>query len=789
MKIYCSVALFTFVLILLLGTSALAITRTSSQSGNWSATTTWGGNPAPVVGDDVIINGGFTVTVDVSNAACLSIQLGGSVLNAGTGTLSFTSGSQVTISGALNVGPFNSNSTEGRFTMASGGTLICEGLIVGRLGTWTAGTGTVEFTATNTIPNDNTIIFNNLTASGGTTTLPRNVDVNGNLVINTGATLNGGTNILTVGGNWTNNGTFTGNTGTVTFIKNGNATITGAGLNNFNLMKVNLGTSISNTLEVSATHFSAPDPFLTIINGTFKMSGSFAFANTFTVGPIYNIDPTAGLWINNPNVTVNAQAGGVSVRGLLRLSAGTYNVGTSIDHSLNYVTGSSIIIEDGALNIAGQLTRNNATATTSYTQSGGRVTVVEQGSTSATFAGFDLGAVGSVFTMSGGTIVVRNATSAPADFVNASSVTSVTGGTLQIGDASTANAQTIHIQCAHPIGNLFISNATSQATKPTAQLITSGLTVVGNVTIQSGTTLHAGGLNVFLGGDWNNSGTFVSGGNTVTFNGSGAQALTRRGGETFNNLIINNISGTLSLNNSETVNNACSLSQGTIAVGGNTLTLNATVAGGGTFTSTSTVNYNQGSAGQGVLAGNYGNLVFSDFNKTLASAGTIGIAGTFTTGSAVGHAVAGSTIDFSGGSQTIPAFAYINLSLSGSGTKTGSGTLTVGGNLTNNTGIVFSGTTTLNVNGTTHTNGGTLSTATLSVGSGGTLTNNGTMTISTALSGAGTLTQGATGILNLGGTAGVAALNASAAGNTVNYTGATQTVTPTTHHHLTLSGS
>jgi hypothetical protein len=790
MKKYSS-TLSTLALILFIGTFAFAATRTSSQTGNWSASSTWGGNPAPVAGDDVIINGGFTVTVDVSNAVCLSIQLGGSVLNAGSGTLSFNSGTQLTVSGALNVGPFNNSTTPGSLTMASGGTLICEGITVGRLGTWTAGTGTIELTVTNTVPSNNNIDFNNLTISGGTTTLSRNVSVNGNMVINLGGTLDGGANILTVGGDWTNNGTFTGNTGTVTFIKNGNPTITGTGINNFNLMRVNLGTSISNTLEVLSTHFNAPDQFLTIINGTFKISGTFTFANTFIVGPIYNIDPGTGFWINNPNVTVTAQAGGVSVRGVLRLSAGTYNVGTSIDHSLNYVTGSSIIIDGGALNIAGQLTRNNATATTSYTQSGGIVTVVGQGSTDPTFGGFDLGAVGSTFTMSGGTLVIRNATSGPAEFVNASSVATVTGGTLQIGDANTANAQTIRINSLRPIGTLLVSNATSQATKPTAQLITSSLNVVGNITVQSGTKLDANGLNISLGGDWSNSGTFTSGGNTVTFNGTGAQALSGIGGETFNNLTINKASGTLTLNSDATVNNAFSLAAGTIAIGSGTLTLNGAVSGSGALTSaaTGTVDYAQSSGGQNVLALNYGNLLFSDFNKVLASTGTIGIAGTFTPGAAVGHTVTGSTINFNGGSQSVPTFAYNNLTLSGSGTKTGSGTLTVGGNLTNNSGVIFSGTTTLNLNGTTHTNGGTLSTATLSVGSGTALTNNGAITVSTDLNGVGTLTQGGNGILNINGTVGITTLDASASGNTVNYTGVGQTVTPAIYHHLTLSGS
>ncbi len=78
-----------------------------------------------------------------------------------------------------------------------------------------------------------------------------------------------------------------------------------------------------------------------------------------------------------------------------------------------------------------------------------------------------------------------------------------------------------------------------------------------------------------------------------------------------------------------------------------------------------------------------------------------------------------------------------------------------------------------------------------SVSIDGTYQNNATLTMSATFSGTGTLTQGATGILNL--SAGTAisgpTLDATATGNTVNYTGAAQTVYPTTYANLTLSGS
>src|ERR1043165_3692053 len=99
LRIVMKTLLLVFLLMLVLqsGTALVAATRTTSQSGNWSATTTWGGNPAPVAGDDAIVNGGFTVTVDLPNAACLSIQLGGSTLGTGSGTIVFNGGSQLTV--------------------------------------------------------------------------------------------------------------------------------------------------------------------------------------------------------------------------------------------------------------------------------------------------------------------------------------------------------------------------------------------------------------------------------------------------------------------------------------------------------------------------------------------------------------------------------------------------------------------------------------------------------------------------------------------------------------------
>jgi len=142
------------------------------------------------------------------------------------------------------------------------------------------------------------------------------------------------------------------------------------------------------------------------------------------------------------------------------------------------------------------------------------------------------------------------------------------------------------------------------------------------------------------------------------------------------------------------------------------------------------------------------------------------------------------------------------------GTNTIKDTYVIKNNFTNNaatftalTGSAhnFTGTGTLSGSTTTamptatftaaYTNNGVFTSATLLTVTGVTLTNNGTITASTALSGSGGVTQGTTGILNIGGASAITTLTATASGNTVNYTGAAQTVHTGNYSTLNFSGS
>lgn len=771
--------LFTSLLSMLFAATSFSATLTSTQSGAWNSSTTWGG-AIPAAGDNVIIHGEFTVTVNSADAVCTSLQLGGTLDNSGDGSLAFANGSHLKVSGVVTLGVGN---RKGNINMGLGGTLSCGGFILNSHGDWIPGLGTIELTDSNTLPNSDITIFNNLTVTSGTTVLNSNIDISGDLLIHSGATLDGGVSSLTLLGNWVNDGTFNGNAGTVLFEKNGNQTITGTGFNNFNLFKVNMGISPLNTLEVNVSHFNAPDGFLTLSGGTLKLSGTFELNNTLELGPAYNIPVTSSLWINNPNITVKAQAGGVSLRGILRITAGIMNIGTSIDHNLTYVAGASLIMEGGSLNIAGNLAGNNSTSTLNFNQSGGVVTVTGEGSTDPLAGGFDLSVSGSSFIMSGGKIIVRNATSGPSDFINLAGTKTVTGGTIQAGDALSGSSSIIRIQTQVPVFNLHVFTAV------TARLSGVSPDILNDLDIESNSILDAGGLNLTIGGNWNSPGEFIAG-PSVTFSGAATQTLNSPG-EEFNNLAVNKPGAAMTFNSDVSVNGAFTLSGTDLNIGEHVLALAGTVSGDGKISGApgSSVKYLQGSDGQTVLAGQYGNLEFSGFGKNLAPEVLIEISGTFSPGLSAQNTTAGSHLNFNGADQVIPEFPYFHLSLSGTGTKHATGLPVVDGNLEVQENVVLVVDSLLVLKGTESLNHGTLHAQQMDLNLGAVLSNFHLVTVDSILTGAGIYNQQNGSDLVLKGLADVSGFDVSATGNTVNFSGANSIVKPAAYHNLMLSGS
>lgn len=235
---------------------------------------------------------------------------------------------------------------------------------------------------------------------------------------------------------------------------------------------------------------------------------------------------------------------------------------------------------------------------------------------------------------------------------------------------------------------------------------------------------------------------------------------------------------------------------GTLHLGG---TFYTSTQGALTTFNGSTVDYS--GAGQTVQMFAYNNLQLSG-SATKALAGNTSIAGNLTISDNVNFSIGAVNITVSK-QTTVGGGTSGGLSISSAtGTKTFIGLVTVN-----------SGATWTNVNSAVTFRGGIANSGTFSAGTGlhsfntnaqvltGTfaipsitvtgvsLTNTNTLTVGTALSGSGTLKQGSNSILNVGGTSTITTLSANAVGNTVNYTGANQTIHNNVYTNLGLAGS
>ncbi|MEP7074790.1 MAG: hypothetical protein ABI878_03185 [Acidobacteriota bacterium] len=378
-------------------------------------------------------------------------------------------------------------------------------------------------------------------ASGGTLTYDaataRTLAVGGNVTVNAGGTISTAatgtvtTHVLSVGGSLTNDGTldlstngntaganltFAGGTASVVFGGSGPTT-------NVRIITINKG-SQSATVELNPTSFTVQGVntdsagFLTITSGTFKISGSFPMTNRTFATATYTIPLTGGIWLNNPNYIVAAQAGGTTCanNGLFRMSQGTYNIGVTGADGIGGGTGATFVIEGGTINA----TRIDPQNAITWTQSGGTINVGTAANTRSNFGTFEVFSTSSTFSMTGGTFnLIQTAVAAtPVDFrVNA--LSNITGGTVNVGTSATATNFNFRLSGSTP--GVVIDNTTNAKT---ATFLAQTL-VAGNLTINTGATANLNGFLVgILGSTVSNNGTLTgtTAGSRLYFLGTGA---------------------------------------------------------------------------------------------------------------------------------------------------------------------------------------------------------------------------------------------------------------------------
>ena len=240
-----------------LGTSwtyTSGIVKAGSSSIQFASTCTISGSHKL---NNVLFYGGVVRTYTISSGSTLTI--GGSLTLTGTAQITLTTGT-IEAQGDIIIGntsPSTGGSTaivingtgnqtftgdgvagEGKLPKItvnkSSGTLYLNS-IISIVGDWIYSGGTVaaSYYSGGTLQTSNVVLYgtNNLNGTGGgatmsfydltiggnTRTLTGNIKTTNNLTVNSGTTLSAGSNSVTVGGNWSDNGTWTYATSTVTF--------------------------------------------------------------------------------------------------------------------------------------------------------------------------------------------------------------------------------------------------------------------------------------------------------------------------------------------------------------------------------------------------------------------------------------------------------------------------------------------------------------------------------------------------------------------------------------------
>ena len=437
-------------------------TITSAATGNWGTGATWVGGVTPGSGDDAVIASGHNVTVNVTNAVALTVTVGSGTNNT-TSTLSFNSGSVLTITNSLTVG--GSGNRKGTIDMTNGGTLKIGTSVSTNSNTVTgvSGTGTVEYNGA--VQTVNTVFFssyNNLTLSGSGTKTTTGVTVNGILSME-------GTATVSAAPTYGSAATLQYNTATsrtagaewlATFAATGGVIIANTGTITLNGAKV-FSDSVPLTMNSGATLSTSASNFALTLGGNFINSGTFtAGSSAITISgtgaqSIDGFTTTGALTISKTSgtATLNAASGAASlifsasgatlsisnsltITGAVTLNNASASDVTAVIAGAGTLSCASVAIGDGSTVSGGG---NNNTFTHTLTSTISNFTVSGDLTINSYFATTNKIKNG-VFNIGSGTVTVNGSvTTSNANAANTSTLSMATGaqtGTLVLGGAT-----------------------------------------------------------------------------------------------------------------------------------------------------------------------------------------------------------------------------------------------------------------------------------------------------------------------------------------------------------------
>ncbi len=455
------------------------------------------------------------------------------------------------------------------------------------------------------------------------------------LTVNSGSILEVLTHILSIGGNVTNNGTITVDTGEITLT--GTANFTNAGTLIYSgTGTLTIGGSFTNTGTLTLGSADVVFAGTSSVSGTvsgFTTTGSVAYLRTAGVVTFTGNVNASSLLIKGNGGTLNLGAGLThNISGKVTISAGTLNGGSGI---LNITGSGNDAFKNSSVFLAGTGTVNLG-ATGNQSISGSKAIFFNNLilSGSGTKSLNNVPVINGVLSMEGSATI----SAAPVYGINA---------TLKYNTTIARTAGKEWLSTFSAAGGVIVGN-TGEITMNSAKILSCGIPL----TVLSGATLITNNFDLTLGGNLIQNGTFNGGNSDVTINCALAQSIS--GFTTTGKVFMTKTGGVATLtgnvNGEELTING---SGGTLNLGTG---LNHTFTGDWTRTA-------------GTLAGGSSTVNFIGTGAVFSGTG-----GTFIPGTG--------TVKFSAtANQTAPALTYYNLTLSGTGNKVFSTTPTVNGKL------------------------------------------------------------------------------------------------------------